>query len=232
MLGVEEHPQDAILLLKKNVCSDRLAQPPQLLFPHAYLSKLDPAGPTTVMPRNKLSARAIAEYRKTAQAIAQHPWYLFSAAKYLQDWATNNENGQQPMEPPLNKYVLEAHTDNTILANVTHAGDFAPGTPRFVTVTRAAPTKAVQRRIRTKQPEHPTMVPEESAEVKRGFEIPEDPVPELKKHKRGSKARPQMKLGCSKCRRSGSGCATCRAKMNTTLDEAEGDLNLFGAGPL
>ena len=85
MLEVPEHPDDAILLLKQNVCSDRLSQPPQLLFPHAYLSKLDPAGPCSSMPRNKLSTRALKEFRKTAGVVSEHPWNLFSAANYLRE---------------------------------------------------------------------------------------------------------------------------------------------------
>ena len=37
---------------------------------------------------NKLSTRALKEFRKTVGVVSQHPWNLFSAANYLREITT------------------------------------------------------------------------------------------------------------------------------------------------
>ena len=87
------HEADAVLLVKEFLHSSHTSQDPVVILPHAATMSLE-RETLKVKPRNALGERALKEYRKTAVAVAQEPWKLFKAQKYLEDLCSQNETGE------------------------------------------------------------------------------------------------------------------------------------------
>ena len=114
-------------------------------MPVSRLSRVHPAGPTQVVARNDLGDRAIREFRKTALAVSEAPWGMVRARAYLEHLCQENESQRLPCPPPLVFINTTAEELVQLIDQREQQGlpveltDFAPGTPRRVVVTDAAP---------------------------------------------------------------------------------------------
>ena len=94
--------------------------------------------PAKVLPRNTLSARQLAEFRRTARLVADSAWQLGRAEKYLSDLCADNEAGREHRPPSLVYFTTHADEIQTKRTQRERAGPpeelltFAPGTPRRV----------------------------------------------------------------------------------------------------
>lgn len=136
---------DVFLLCKQFMHSTSLSQKPVLLMPVSRLSRVHPAGPTQVVARNDLGDRTIREFRKTALAVSEAPWGMVRARAYLEHLCQENESQRLPCPPPLVFINTTAEELVQLIDQREQQGlpveltDFAPGTPRRVVVTDAAP---------------------------------------------------------------------------------------------
>jgi len=100
---VERTNMDAVLLTKEWACSMELSQQPILLLPKTYLNKLPRV--MTVLPRNKLSARQVSEFLKTAMVVEADPWLLQAAGDYLRGWVYANYDARHE-DPEVPTFAL------------------------------------------------------------------------------------------------------------------------------
>lgn len=155
MFQLPHQEGDVIMLVKQYMSSTALSQAPCILSPASYKDRLPTPAPTQVHPRNPLSERAVAEYMKTARAIAEHPWLLLEASGYLERWCQANLAAHHGTPPPLSFFVGPPRgvdvlpTPRDLLGGEWAA--FAPGTPKRVTVKAEPPPK--RRRVLRKS--HP-----------------------------------------------------------------------------
>lgn len=149
--ALEPADQDVFLLCKQFMHSSALSQKPLLILPAERLSRLAPSGPGNVVPRNDLGERTIHEFRKTAKAVAKHPWSLTAASQYLEELCDRNESHQWPHPPVLQFINTPVEELSPLIDQRDQVGlpveltDFAPGTPRKVEVGEV---RANQRRNR------------------------------------------------------------------------------------
>lgn len=138
--ALEPSDQDVYLLCKQFMHSSALSQKPLLILPADRLSRLAPSGPGNVVPRNDLGERTIHEFRKTAKAVAKHPWSLTAASQYLEQLCDQNESQQWPYPPVLEFINTPVEELTPLIGQRDQVGlpveltDFAPGTPRKVEV--------------------------------------------------------------------------------------------------
>lgn len=120
--------------------SSALTQKPTLILPASRIKLVAPE-PKRILPKNKLSDRQIAEFRKTADAISQPPWSLVKAASYLTTLCDENVVGTQGVPPQLSYFLTPADALEGLQKARDNAGppedilNFAPGTPRKVVAT-------------------------------------------------------------------------------------------------
>ena len=74
--------EDVVLLAKQYMSSKELSQPPTLLLPASWASKLDWSS-LLVADRNELLPRAVKEFLKTSSRLGESPWNLKAAEKSL-----------------------------------------------------------------------------------------------------------------------------------------------------
>ena len=145
-------------------------------------------GPTEITPRNGFSVRVLGQYRKTAEAVAKHPWNMVDARAYLRQLCDDNEH-QVIKEPPELIFFNQARSRDTECTAVSPGlldwYDYAPDVPKRIEIAvppkprakaAAARSAPVRMRLRAKTPEPPPA------------------------------------LGCSKCRYAVNGCAVCKAR--------------------
>ena len=89
--------RDSVLLLKEWASSNRLSQSPAVVMPFASLGKLPYQLPLPIVPRVRLSTRAITEFLKTAVAVEAKPWFLTKAADWLRHWVAANQEEGMPV---------------------------------------------------------------------------------------------------------------------------------------
>jgi hypothetical protein len=145
-----ERDDDVILLAKHWMHSTSLCQHPFLLLPATRLQMLD-ACPVQAMPRNIMTERALREYRKTALAVALAPWRVLRAAEYLENLCQCNESQNWP-EPPTPIFFRDGRQRavDCLLDQETEGSawlDFAPGTPKRVTVSHKSAAVSKKRVI-------------------------------------------------------------------------------------
>jgi hypothetical protein len=151
---------DVILLIKQWMNSRCLSQPPLVVLYESRLRHLLLSGPSLVLKHNKLSDTALQKYEKTAAAVEKAPWKLTLASKYLRDWCFQNKNALALAPLQMNLYtnsymkdiIMEDRakqlegpqhiaSDQMALADDLSFQDFAPGTPKRVTVNHASAPK-------------------------------------------------------------------------------------------
>ena len=143
--GPDGSPGDVFLLCKQFMHSSTLTQKPTLILPASRIQLVDPE-PKMVLPKNKLSDRQIAEFRKTATAISEPPWSLLKASRYLTALCDDNVLGNQGVPPQLVYFLTPADALENLQRARDNAGppedilNFAPGTPRKVVATLRAVT--------------------------------------------------------------------------------------------
>ena len=109
------------------------------------------------LARNKMTARQLVEFRKTAEAVKQPPWLLNEASDYLLGWCSNNATCSWAGAPdilwpfkPAVLGVLESqpgeHFEGRMSLEVLR--QFLPSSPRRVTVSDLA---APMTRLKGKQ---------------------------------------------------------------------------------
>lgn len=213
-----EHPDDVIVCCKQHWSDMCLSQPPFLALPHAHLTKLLGDGPTEPLPRNKLSARHLAEYKKSATKVGEMPWNMQAAKDYLQTWCRQNESGSWPAPHPLG-WVVSPATSHPVwrhqqLEPSEEWVKYAPGRPAHMQIA-AVRKQRVEPNVLVGASDAPQAPPERKA--------PRAVVPSRKRHVEPSVAvrdsdEPQAPpepeapraLGCPKCRMSVRGCVQCR----------------------
>ena len=75
---------DVVLLLKHQISSHSLSQPPLLILPSHVFQRLGPAK-LEVMPRNAFSKRHARGYLKTADVIEKEPWSFTRGAAFFSE---------------------------------------------------------------------------------------------------------------------------------------------------
>ena len=88
-----EQGRDVILLMKQYMSSSHLSQPPTLLLPAARASRLQSPAPKTLVSRNKIDAKTLKKYMKTAEVVGFAPWNMTVARDYLSGFCHRNESG-------------------------------------------------------------------------------------------------------------------------------------------
>ena len=109
--SVPADPRDCVLLTKPFLASRELSQPPVVCLPYAYLSKLDPNGPTNMAPRSKFSELQAKEFQKTATKLSQAPYHLVRCGKYLNAMVQNELPENTPtidwVRKPFRKFTMD-----------------------------------------------------------------------------------------------------------------------------
>lgn len=210
-----ESTEDAILLTKQFISSQELSQPPLLILPVAMLPKL--ASPQTLQPlaRNVLSQREVSEFLRTARIIEAHPWLLSSAANYLRELVSRNQQ-KDWLPPPDLKFVhCQQQTFVMKLPPPPDWQNFAPLPPRTIQVSVSGPALRGQAKPKAalapkaKGKTGAKSQPAPKAKGKANAKPQPVPAPKAGAKKR---AKPEgQELGCSKCRFAENGCARCRA---------------------
>jgi len=132
----QEHPDDAVLLLKLYMSSTEFSQRPLLIFPVGLLEKLEghelrPADHTA------LSETEVTKFRRTADVIEKDPWLLKKGAEYLRTLCSNSEKDSWGSPPPLED-LTAADSALKLPSNLDWA-NYAPEQPRTVFVSAVKP---------------------------------------------------------------------------------------------
>lgn len=217
----DEHPDDAILLVKLLKSSRQLSQRPLLLFPVALHKKLEGIS-LKPAERNPLPDKELKEFERTARIIQNYPWSLNKGADYLRQLCARSAADDWLPPPP----ILDVTPLDSALELPTSHHDwesFAPLPPRTVFVAAKAKGKSKATAVKAKgkvQP-GPKAKAKGGGKAKAQPAMPPPPVPEgaaKGKAKGKAKAAPAMPVapavpvayGCSKCRWAARGCAKCR----------------------
>lgn len=189
-----EHADDVIACCKHHWSDMCLAQPPFLALPFSYLEKLVGPGPSDALPRNKLSERTLAEYRRCAMKVGEMPWNMSAAKEYLEMWCMQNESGHWPPPEPLGWVVTASLAVSKPawwhqqLEPSEEWTKYAPGRPAHMHIASAPSRK--RRALQSV----PAVQNSSASEVPQALPVPAVP----------------RALGCPKCRMSARGCAQCR----------------------
>ncbi|CAK9057168.1 unnamed protein product [Durusdinium trenchii] len=132
----DKSDNDCVLLLKHLVNSESLSQPPLIVLPEAFRSRLQQ--PVKVLPRNLLADRAKKEFLRTAELVEQDPWLLTKAANALRGWDANERQSWPPVPLPDWWFSTEGRKVG-VVPNPEGWEKYAPGPVRNVTVAPAPP---------------------------------------------------------------------------------------------
>ncbi len=213
---VEERADDAVVVVKRFMHDTKISQQPVLLLPAIFAERLGEGGPRERVQRNPFSERSAREYRKTATAVEQDPWFLRKAAVYLRDLVDQNSADPACSQPPLKKLSFVFQTGRA--ADEEHPAMkwklFAPEEPtgNIVTVESAGPK--TQKKA---APAHPP------AKASTAPPDPAAPPPTRRVLLKRVRSPPPglladgKTLGCSKCRRASNGCGKCRRKAGVEV---------------
>ena len=112
--------------------SKELSQPPRLVLPAERARRCKQAD-LCRSPRNPLGATSIKEFRKTAQAVSEHPWELLRAQAWLLKLCEDNEKMLAP-EPFPQNFIFEYQMACTLRFSVFNYSvhSAGPGTWQWV----------------------------------------------------------------------------------------------------
>ena len=209
----ESHPCDVIMCAKQLFSDAVLSQPPLLVWPNGKTFPQMMSGPTQAMKRNELGANELREYRKTAGKIAEKPWHMEKAAKYLREWCDANVAGEFPNPTSLG-WAVEHEVEDVVTGEVASRPCFSDEWKQYApqAATRIEVSAALGRqRMRGKQSarqfgERVGATVEDVGNVV--VQLPPDDDPCEKETVVGGDAA--LVLGCSKCRWVARGCGVCR----------------------
>lgn len=98
--GYTPNKEDIILEVWHYMASPQRSQNPMVFIPAGKLNELGPSL-LCAAGRRQLSERQRKEFRKTAQVVADKPWNLRAAQKYLESFVENNSNPEKaPWQSP------------------------------------------------------------------------------------------------------------------------------------
>ena len=91
---MEDCPRDVLLLNKRFMGSEELAQVPEVCFPFVGLICLTELPDSAhLLPQEPLSHRHSHAFLRTAQLVEQSPWKLDRAAEYLRTLVSDSARG-------------------------------------------------------------------------------------------------------------------------------------------